>query len=127
EAKGDQLVVENAAGDVVLLPGDILPSSYWHERTVEREQWLDTQSGRLARSTVERLGAEPIEAAGRTVEATRYRLRGDIDCELWYHEGRWSKLRFGASDGSTIEYALESAPGDHAAWLAPTRPSSLTP
>ena len=127
EAKGEELVVENAAGDVVLLPADTLPSSYWHERTVEREQWLDTQSGRLARSTVERLGAEPIEAAGRTVTATRYRLRGDIDCELWYHERRWSKLRFSASDGSIIEYALEAATGDGAAWLAPAGSTARAP
>jgi hypothetical protein len=104
-----------------------MPSSYWHERTIQRGQWLDTQSGRLARSTVERLGAEPIEAAGRSVTATRYRLRGDIECELWYHESQWRKLRFDASDGSIIEYGLESATGDGAAWLAPTRPIGGAP
>jgi hypothetical protein len=105
-AAGPRLAVETAAGASLSLPGDTLPTSYWRERTVARGEWLDSQSGRLLRAAVERLGAEQIEAAGRRVEAVRYRLAGDLDCELWYHEQRWSKLRFHASDGSTIEYHL---------------------
>ncbi len=105
-ADGGQLAVETAAGARLTLPGDTPPTSYWRESTVERGRWLDSQSGRLVRSRVERLGEQEIEAAGRRVRATRYRLQGDLDCELWYHEQRWSKLRFQASDGSRIEYRL---------------------
>jgi hypothetical protein len=36
--------------------------------------------------------------------AKRYELTGDIDCNIWYRDGRWVKLRFQASDGSTIDY-----------------------
>ena len=115
-AKGDRLLVETAAGDVLDLPGSTLPTSYWHERTVGVSQWLDTQSGRLMRSTVERLGVDPVETAGARLDATRYRLEGDLSCELWYADQRWCKLRFGASDGSTIDYLLASKLIDHAAW-----------
>ena len=73
---------------------------------VAQGAWLDTQSGRLVRSEVKALPAEPIVAAGRTVEASRYRLAGEIDCELWYDRGHWSKLRFAAPDDSVIDYAL---------------------
>jgi Domain of unknown function (DUF6134) len=117
-AEGERLVVETAAGKALTLPGTILPTSYWHERTVEVSQWLDSQSGRLLRSDVERIGVEPIDAAGRRVNATRYHLRGDLSCELWYAEQRWSKLRFAAADGSTIDYVLESSSVDNAAWFA---------
>jgi len=119
-AKGDRLVVETAAGDVLDLPGDTLPTSYWHERTVGVSQWLDTQSGRLMRSTVERLGVEQVETAKAPLTATRYRLEGDLSCELWYADQRWCKLRFRASDGSTIDYVLESRLIDHAAWTGRT-------
>jgi hypothetical protein len=106
QAAGDRLRVATAAGETVELPADVLPTSYWHESTVARSQWLDTQKGRLLRAEVERQGQDEILAGGRRVRATRYRLQGDLDCELWYHEQRWSKLRFRASDGSTIDYQL---------------------
>lgn len=125
EAEGDRLLVETASGETLTLPGDTLPTSYWHERTIAASQWLDTQSGRLLRSDVERMGREPVEAAGDRVSATRYRLQGDLSCELWYAERRWSKLRFAASDGSTIDYVLASTSLDEAAWFSewPARPS----
>jgi hypothetical protein len=119
-ARGGRLVVETAAGEVLDLPGNTLPTSYWHERTVGVSEWLDTQSGRLMRSTVERLGMEPVETAGASLDATRYRLEGDLSCELWYADQRWCKLRFIASDGSTIDYLLESKLIDHAAWTGRT-------
>jgi Domain of unknown function (DUF6134) len=108
-ADGDHLLVDGSAGHSEM-PRATIPSSYWHEGTVTQEAWLDTQAGRLVRSKVEAMPAEPILAAGRTVQAKRYRLVGAITCDLWYHEGRWSKLRFVAKDGSTIEYVLLAAP-----------------
>lgn len=117
-AGGEQLVVE-VGGGRQSLPAHILPTSYWHESTIEREQWLDTQSGRIVRSSVTRLGTGQIEAGGQSVGATHYRLRGDLNCELWYRDRQWTKLRFNASDGSTIDYVLQSARFDRAARFAP--------
>lgn len=109
-ADGDSLLVDSSAGSSAM-PRETFPTSYWHEDTVSQEAWLDTQAGRLVRAKVEAMPAEPILAAGRTVQAKRYRLDGAISCDLWYHDGRWSKLRFVASEGSTIEYVLlASAP-----------------
>lgn len=108
-AEGEQLIVEGSSGRLEL-PGDTLPTSYWMERMIEREQWLDTQKGRLLRSEVKDRGTERIEAASRRVEARRYTLAGDLDCDLWYHDGKWSKLRFDIS-GSTIDY-VKQPPGE---------------
>ena len=105
-AEADRLRVDGTAGRLEL-PPDTLPTSYWHQATVERGEWLDTQSGRLVRSMVIAQGPEPITARGREVQAERYTLSGELECELWYHDASWAKLRFAASDGSTIDYRLE--------------------
>jgi hypothetical protein len=104
-AEGERLLVEGSGGRLEL-PGDTLTTSYWHERTVERGEWLNTQDGRLARSTVTARGIERIKAGGREVDAARYTLEGDIDSDLWYRDSLWAKLRFQAR-GSTIEYVLQ--------------------
>jgi len=109
QAKGDKLIVEGSAGRLEL-PGDTLPTSYWHEQMVERGEWLDTQKGRLVRSEVTSLGAETIRSRGDEIEATRYALRGDLDCDLWYRDGHWQKLRFSIS-GSTIDYVRQPQSG----------------
>lgn len=105
-AEGDRLLVDGTAGRLEL-PPETLPTSYWHEATVERGEWLDSQNGRLVRSRVTPQGPEPIRARGREVRAQRYTLTGDLACDLWYHEASWAKLQFTAADGSTIDYRLE--------------------
>jgi hypothetical protein len=104
-ADGDRLLVDGSAGRSEI-PRATFPASYWHEDTVRQSAWLDVEAGRLVRSEIEALPAERIFAAGRTVQAERYRLTGALACDLWYHRGRWSKHRFVASDGSVIEYVL---------------------
>lgn len=109
-AEGGRLLVEGGGGRLEL-PPDTLSTSYWHQRTVEQGEWLNTQTGELARSTVTAHGAERIMAGGREVEAERYTLAGDINSDLWYHDGLWAKLRFLAR-GSTIEYVLQPEEGE---------------
>lgn len=104
QRRDDRLIVASSAG-ALELPGSITPTSHWNEARVLDGAWLDTQSGRLVRSRVAPQAPEPIRVGSRTVMAKRYVLAGDIDCELWYHDGRWVKLRFRASDGSMIDYA----------------------
>ena len=103
ESQGDGMIVVSSAGRLDL-PNDTASTSYWNEATLLNGTWLETQSGRLVRSRVDMHPSEQIRTGGQVVMATRYVLSGDIDCELWYHEGQWVKLRFQASDGSTIDY-----------------------
>lgn len=105
QAKGERLIVDGSAGRLEL-PGDTLPTSYWHEGMVQHSEWLDTQRGALLRSDVEPGGVETIRARGEQIEATRYSLRGDLACDLWYRDGHWEKLRFQIS-GSTIDYVRQ--------------------
>lgn len=107
-ADGDVLRVDGSSGQLEL-PGDTLSTSYWHARTVGREQWLDSQKGRLMRAQVSDKGTEEISAGGAVIEAARYGLDGDITCDLWYRDDRWVKLLFTVQD-SEIEYRLEARP-----------------
>jgi hypothetical protein len=102
-ANDERLVVESTAG-ALDLPADTATTSYWNETKIRAGRWLDTQSGRLVRSQVETRPPEMVATDGRSVMAKRYELTGDIDCNIWYRDGRWVKLRFQASDGSTIDY-----------------------
>jgi len=105
--EGGRLRVDGSEGPLDL-PGDTPTTSYWNEDVIERGEWIDTQSGRLARSAVTKKPSEPILADGRTLDATRYDLDGDITCSLWYANGRWSRLLFVGEDGSEIEYTIEA-------------------
>jgi hypothetical protein len=43
------------------------------------------------------------------MEAKHFKVRGDLDVDLWYADDRWVKLAFAASDGSRIDYRLTKA------------------
>jgi hypothetical protein len=86
------------------LPKDILPTSYWHRAALDRDTWLDTQSGRLRKVAIQRLGDETIPVAGSLEKAARYRVSGDLELDLWYlPNGEWAGLEFVAR-GSKIRY-----------------------
>jgi hypothetical protein len=105
---GDQLVIEGSDGRLEG-PASMLPTTYWHRNFMDRERWIDTQNGRIVTSAVEAAGTETIESAGHMVEAQRFKVRGDLDVDLWYHDERWVKLAFDVSDGSRIDYRLTNA------------------
>lgn len=91
------------------IPSETQTTSYWDRRMVEAGEWLDTQNGRLVRSTVTAAGSDTIRAGGRLVRADRYDLAGDLTLSIWYAGPVWVKLLFNAqADGSRIEYHLRT-------------------
>ncbi|MGI9499420.1 MAG: DUF6134 family protein [Geminicoccaceae bacterium] len=105
--QGDRLMVDGVDGKLEV-PGNTLSTSYWNEAAMNSGVWLDTQEGKLVRSEVTKKSAEPVMVGGASVAAMPYELVGDISCTLWYHDGRWVKLRFIGEDDSVIEYTLET-------------------
>lgn len=106
--KEGRLFVDGSEGRLDL-SGDTQTTSYWNEASIERGQWIDTQSGKLVRSAVTKKPPEPVLVEGRNLEAARYDLDGDITCSLWYADGRWVKLHFVTEDDSEIEYTIDAA------------------
>jgi len=100
-ATADGLRVTGSAGDL-LVPSDVLPTSYWNARTVRQTRLLDSQRGRLLDVQPQLLGQETLESGAA---ARRYRVSGDIDLDLWYSpEGEWLKIAFEAR-GASVSYA----------------------
>ena len=90
----------------VFEPG-VLPTSYWHPRTPEATQLLNTQTGELAQVSITPASADPATAPGR-----QYVVSGDLDLNLWYLDGCLQKLNFRApSDNSLIDYRRAAPPG----------------
>lgn len=99
--------IENRSGSEVL-PSDILPSSYWRPETAERSQLLDTQKGRLIDVETRELRQETITVAGARIPATRHRMTGDLNIDIWYAmNGELVKTAFEAR-GSEVEYARKN-------------------
>jgi hypothetical protein len=120
---GDQLVIDGSKGRIEG-PANLLPTSYWHRNFMARQSWIDTQNGRIVASTVEPVGVEAIEAAGDVLQAKHFKVRGDLDVDLWYADDRWVKLGFDASDGSRIDYRLSKAEAYRFLSFRPGEPTS---
>lgn len=106
EATADGFRVVGSEGEL-LLPADILPSSYWNPSTLSAATLLDTQKGRILDARFAALGADRVTPqAGGSVDACRFRMTGDLDLDVWYDDqGRWVKMAF-SFGGNDFEYQL---------------------
>lgn len=96
KAVPDGFEVESSLGKF-LAPASIIPTSYWHPNTVDQEQLLDTQHGRLVAVSSKFLEVD----SGLDGVAARYAMRGGLDLDLWYDgQKKLSKIAFEARGGN---------------------------
>lgn len=100
------LVVEGPAGRTVVPADTMTTGSYWRPGVIAAERLIDTRTGRILEVTARRIATERIRAEGRTVEADRYRIEGDIKLNLWYAGPDWVKLSFRVR-GADVDYVRE--------------------
>lgn len=95
---GDKYVVQASASDQALhyevngeaqkAPIDVWAASYWREpqadRIGQKVKLLDADKGRQLTATLERVGRESLTIEETAVKTTRYRLRGDVEVDVWY-------------------------------------------
>lgn len=106
-ANGEGFEISASSGSTIA-PENIIPTSYWDPAIVRQSQLLNTQNGELLDVTVEPGDETEIEIGDGTVNARHYVMSGDLDLELWYDPaGTLARLRFEASDGSTIDYRAQ--------------------
>lgn len=103
-ANGDLIEVKSSFQDRVV-PRDILTTTYFSDRMVSASNWLDTTKGRRFSGSVSPRGSETVIAAGKPVSAERYRIDGELHCDLWYHQGTWVHFEF-VLKGRTFVYEL---------------------
>lgn len=95
----------DGSGGKAVAPAGIIPTSYWDPAIVTRNKLLNTQTGELMEVSVAPGDETEFRVGDRTVSARHYVMSGDLDLELWYDPtGTLTRIRFEASDGSTIDY-----------------------
>jgi hypothetical protein len=88
-----------------IAPPNALPGSHWNEKMLTVPA-VNTQNGRLILARVTALGEEAVpDAAGGTIEARHFKVRGDANLDTWYdNTATWAALRFTSHEGSEIVY-----------------------
>lgn len=91
----------------------VYPTNHWNAGVLEQERVLNTLTGGVDPVEIVPLGTTLIELPSATLAAERYRYTGGLRLESWYDRaGRWLGMRFGAEDGSTIEYLCRDCTGE---------------
>jgi hypothetical protein len=84
---GDALVVR-ADGQERKLPRNVWTTSYWHapedHLLGQTVSLLDSHKGRSLSAKLERVGEEPVALGDKDQPCSHYRLRGDVEVDLWY-------------------------------------------
>jgi hypothetical protein len=111
-ARDDEVLRGTRDGHAFSVSGYVVPSSLWHPETPRLPALLDSVTGRLRtirglrgpRERVTLAAAGPAGSGPETrIEATRWRLGGELPRELWYDDGgRLARVRFAAPDGSPV-------------------------
>ncbi len=99
----------NGKGEQVLLPGDIIPTSYWNPATRDAQAMLNTQTGELIDVEVTPKYIQAVDMPWGESKGQLHRISGDLELDLWYDPaGCLLKLSFEApGDGSTIDYRAD--------------------
>lgn len=84
---GDELLVR-ADGQERKLSRNVWTTSYWHapeDRLLGKTvSLLDSHKGRSLTAKLERVGKEAISLGDKDQTCSHYRLRGDVEVDLWY-------------------------------------------
>lgn len=88
------------------ISASILPSTYWMATTIQQNQLLNSQTGEMLEISVRKVGREAVMGPDGPVEATHFRMEGDLEIDLWYDDsGVLVGLAFEAR-GSPVTYRL---------------------
>ena len=89
----------------------VLPTTYWMAATTRQNTLLNSQTGELLEISARPVGRDTVPGPDGAIPATRYRLDGDLEIELWYDDsGVLVGLAFEAR-GSRIIYRLAERRG----------------
>jgi len=105
----DGILTVRGPGGADEAPVGIYPTNHWNAGVIGSTRVLDTFTGRIAEVDLTPRGLEQIDTTHGVISATRYQYSGAIDNEVWYDtDGRWVKMQFKGTDGSTIQLRCRS-------------------
>lgn len=104
---GGGLQLHSAQGSAQL-SGCLMSFAYWNPALRSQARLLNAQDGRIEQVTWQRLESAAIEAQGRTVVATRWRVSGtERPLDVWWTEdGRWLGLDATVRGERRLSYRL---------------------
>ncbi len=107
----DMLQIDGPAGEVSAeMP--IFPTHHWNSGVLDQARVFNTITGDVDDVTISVVDREVVETEIGAVVATRYAYSGDLETEVWYDDaGRWVKMAFTGTDGSSIEYICRRCQG----------------
>ncbi len=86
----------------------VVPSNLWHRDSRLVDTFIDVENGSIRLVRPRFLGKQTLRQGGRTVEAQRYSIRGQLDREAWYDADcvlvRWD---LPLADGTWISFRRE--------------------
>lgn len=98
------LEIEGMDGTLVV-DAQVLLTTYWDVATVSQSRLIEGSYGRLIDVEIDKAGQDPIKTADGVIKAQHYRVRGELQRDLWYDaDGVWLKMEFTVDDGSIIRY-----------------------
>ena len=104
DAGGYRLTVD---GKTRQEPAGTLPLTLWTPQVLKHTQLLSLIDGAPYKVAARKVGAGPVEAGGKSVEAAHHRIEGDVERALWFAaDGTLLKTRFKRS-GYDITYVLK--------------------
>lgn len=105
----DRRCAIEAQGRTSTAPAVDMTTNYWRApdlTTTHKFSFLNADRGTLHAVAVERVGREQLAVGGRRLDCTHYRVRGDIEAELWF-DGRNRIVRqTSVEDGYPTELRL---------------------
>lgn len=108
---GNKLQIDGPAG-AVSADMPIFPTHHWHSGVIDQTRVFNTITGDVDDVRISAVGREIVNTESGPVEATRYAYTGDLETEVWYDDlGRWVKMAFTGTDGSSIEYVCRRCQG----------------
>lgn len=88
--------------------GRALPTTWWNEDALTRDVLVNAELGSALPVEILEIEETTYEVAGQMVPATRYRIAGTLDLDLFYDEaGRWIGCEFLAR-GAVVRYVMTS-------------------
>jgi hypothetical protein len=88
----DEMLEYEVNGEAQRAATDALITTHWREPSVHKVgrklTVLDSDKGQQRFGTLEKVGTEKTMIAGDEINATHYRIRGDVEVDVWYDEAR---------------------------------------
>ena len=103
----DKFIVNTIQKQSAYLPC-VKTFAYWNPEFLKESSLLNSQTGEMIDVQSEFIGNETLTHKGQTVDAKRYRLRGEnLQIDLWYsNDDHWLALESLTEGGRIVRYAI---------------------